>query len=60
MITQSTRQSLLCLFSFSFVFVGIFIFKMSMFEIFLIVVLAGIVVKLTDIQDEIQELRWRK
>ena len=57
MVTQSTRQGLHILFSTLFVFIGIYLFEMSMFEIFLIVVLVGIVVKLTDIQEAIE--RWK-
>jgi len=54
MIT-STRQGIFILFILTLVFLGKLILEMSFFEIFLIICLAGIILKLTDIQETIVE-----
>ena len=54
MITSSTRQGLYLVFIFLFTGIGIMFFKMSIFKILLIVAVAGIVLKLTDIEEAIR------
>jgi H+/gluconate symporter-like permease len=57
MITSSMRQGLYLLFIFVMLVFGIVYFKMSIFQILLIIALAGIILKLTDIQETIEGKR---
>jgi len=54
-ITSSLRQGFYLLFIILFMFIGQIYFKMSMFELFLIVSLAGIIMKLTDIEEAVKK-----
>lgn len=54
-MTNSTRQGLLVLFSILMVGIGIVFLKMSYFEVLLICCLTGIIVKLTDIEEKIND-----
>lgn len=54
MITQSTRQGVYFFYILLMVFLGIYIFEMSTFEIFLVLIGAGIILKLTDIEEVIE------
>ena len=54
MITESTRQGFYILFIFLLLFVNEWLNWMSYFEAFVIIALAGIVIKLTDIQEAIK------
>lgn len=57
MVTQSSRQGLLLLFSILIVWVGAGMLNMSYFEVLFIASMAAIIVKLTDIQETIERLR---
>ena len=57
-MTKSTRNGLLILFSLLMMGVGTVFLKMSYFEALLITTLAGIIVKLTDIEETIET--WKK
>jgi len=60
MITSSTRSGLGILFSLALAYVGFYHFKITFFEYMIIVIGAAIVTKLTDIHEEIMELRFKK
>jgi hypothetical protein len=53
MITNSLRQGLLILFGIMMVFIGKLFLGMSYFEILLLVGIAAIVTKLTDIEEKL-------
>lgn len=57
-MTKSTRNGLLVLFSLLMIFAGTVFLKMSYFEALLICTLAGMIVKLTDIEETIEA--WRR
>jgi uncharacterized membrane protein len=52
-ITSSTRQGLYVIFIILMMFVGMFFLGMNSFECLVIVGLAGIVLKLTDVEEAI-------
>ena len=54
MITSSTRQGIYLIFIFVEIFIGTFFLKFSMFENLLIIIFAGIIMKLTDIEEAIR------
>lgn len=54
MITSSLRQGMFMFFIIMLIFVGTFFFEMSMFQIFIIICLAGVILKLTDIEEAIR------
>lgn len=56
-MSSTTRQGLFILFVITITFLGKLILEMSFFEIFLIIVLAGIMIKLTDIEEKIEKIR---
>ncbi|TET75177.1 MAG: hypothetical protein E3J56_01125 [Candidatus Aminicenantes bacterium] len=58
MITSSFRQGIYFIFLFLFLFVGVYWMKwFGFFEYFLIICLTGILLKLTDIEEAIREIR---
>ena len=54
MTTSSMRQGIYILFVLLMFPLGTFVFKMSIFQMFLIIALAGIILKLTDIEEKIE------
>jgi hypothetical protein len=54
MITSSTRQGIFILFIFLILFLGILRLNMTYFQAFIIIVLSGIILKLTDIEEALK------
>lgn len=52
-ITSSIRQGIYLIFIYLMVIIGTFFLNMSMFENLLIIVLVGIMLKLTDIEEKL-------
>lgn len=52
--SKSLRQGFLILFSILIIFIGINFLKMSYFECLLVIAIAGIIMKLTDIEETLE------
>lgn len=59
-MNSNTRQSLYMLFILLLFFVSAWLDWMSIFEMFVIMCFVGIIVKLTDIEDVLGDVRWKK